>query len=86
MLEKTKMWGLPSPKIPPATEYCVKWEVDVTLNVDDIAVDKRPTADDAQFCKLWQILGDNVGYDSKVTFTTPGDEAHRDCESFLDIT
>ena len=42
-LEKTQMFGIPAPKVPPTTEECSKWEVDVTLNVDDMQNRDKPT-------------------------------------------
>lgn len=42
-LTTTNVFGIPAPPVPPTTQECVKWTVDVTLNVDDIRVDKRPT-------------------------------------------
>lgn len=42
-LTTTNVFGIPAPPTPPTTQECVSWTVDVTLNVDDIRADKRPT-------------------------------------------
>jgi len=59
------MFGIPSPEVPPTTEVCKEWEVDVTLNVDDIKTENRPTSDDGQYCKLWEVNGLSLGFDSE---------------------
>jgi len=85
-LEKTNMLGLPAPKLSPTTEKCVEWEVDVTLNVDDMLNRDKPTTDDGQYCKLWEVTGSDLGYDSTIKFLTPGDQAQRNCQNFLEQT
>ena len=35
---------------------------------------------------MWKVNGSDVGYDSTVKFLTPGDQAQRSCENFLEQT